>query len=189
MELLVLGLVATIGFASYTLWQKARAAAEPPTGGGAGDDAAPLALRVGDVVQHLGTDYLVEGVLTFARDSEVGGAARLYRLVDGTRERYLYLAGSADPVLLEETREVRLEDPASDSLEHAAQHFRCKEAVQAAALRIGAVGESRGSGRVMVRHYAAPGVARLLVLTWSDHSDTFLGERVAPHLIDVLPGK
>ena len=59
MELLVLGLVAGIGFASYALWHKARKdegdalTAErkrlmPPA------ERSPTTIQVGDVVQHLG---------------------------------------------------------------------------------------------------------------------------------------
>jgi hypothetical protein len=186
MELLVLGLVATIGLASYALWQRARAAetpALPPA-----EERTPTSMQVGDVVQHLGADFLVEGVLTLAQDSEVGGGARLYRLVDGPRERFLYAAGAAEPLLLEEAHDPTL-DAASDSVEHAGRHFRVREVAQATALRVGSVGESRGSGRVTVRQYAADGPTRLLVLAWSDHADLFVGERVPAHLFEILPGR
>ena len=56
-------------------------------------------------------------------------------------------------------------------------------------LRSGQVGSRHLGGCVMVRLYAAGAAARLLVLEWSDHLDAFLGERVSPNLIDVLPGK
>src|SRR5262249_7364950 len=59
MELLVLGLVATIGFASYALWSRAQTSGGPEGGAGAGERSL-VNLQVGDVVQHLGSDYLVE---------------------------------------------------------------------------------------------------------------------------------
>ena len=74
---MVLGLVATIGFASYALWSKSRQADERPASPPPLLDAperTPQTLQVGDVVQHLGTDYLVEGALAFSDD---GRAARL----------------------------------------------------------------------------------------------------------------
>ena len=64
-----------------------------------------------------------------------------------------------------------------------------REQVRATALRSGQVGTRRLGGRVLVRLYAAGIAARLLVLEWSDHLDAFVGERVSPNLIDVLPGK
>src|SRR3954470_12673014 len=104
MELLVLGLVAGIGFASYALWHKARKdegealGAEkkrlmaPKTA-----DRSPTTLQVGDVVQHLGSDMLVAGVATFSED---GRGARLYRLFDDRGERFLFAkAGGSDPLL------------------------------------------------------------------------------------------
>src|SRR3954454_7759805 len=102
MELLVLGLVATIGFASYALWSKTRttelpAGGEPPSLEAA--ERTTTTLQVGDVVQHLGADYLIEGVLTLSDD---GSGARLCRLVQGARERFLPAApAEPDPALLE----------------------------------------------------------------------------------------
>jgi hypothetical protein len=181
MELLVLGLVATIGLASYALWQKGRTD-EPQA---PGEERTPSNLQVGDIVQHLGTDYIVEGGLTFAEET-AGPAPRLYRLVDGSRARYLY-AAAGDPLLLDETN-VELASPPSDSVEHDRQHFRIREVLHAMALRTGVVGQRRADGRVTVRSYAA-GVMHLVLLEWADHLDAFVGERVAAHLIDVLPAK
>jgi hypothetical protein len=184
MELLVLGLVATIGFASYALWQRTRAGEAPTT---APDERTVANLQIGDVVQHLGSDWVVEGVVTLARDSEVGGGARLYRLVDGSRERYLFATGG-DPLLLDEVHDLAV-DGGSDALEYQGQHFLVREVAQATALRLGTVGDGRGAGRVTLRQFAATGPARLLLLTWSDHADAFVGERVAAHLLELLPGK
>jgi hypothetical protein len=185
MELLVLGLVATIGFASYALWSRSQT--------GAPDDAerleerTPSTVEVGDIVQHLGTDFLVEGSLTLAEEEAGSGpGSRLHRLVDGGRERFLYVAGG-ELLLLDET--TLADATISDALEHDRQHFRVRERVRATALRSGQVGNRRPGGRVVVRLYAADAAARLLVLEWSDHLDAFQGERVSPNLIDVLPGK
>jgi hypothetical protein len=184
MELLVLGLVATIGFASYALWARTQAGDEGPAA-----ERTLLTLQVGDVVQHLGTDYVVEGVLSFAGE-DGGPQPRLYRMVDGARERYLYVTGGdgVDPLLLDETALAAGASPA-DALEHAQQHFRVREVAQATALRHGTVGPRRLGGRVTLRSYSAGAAARLVLLEWADHLDAFAGERVAHHLLDVLPGK
>src|SRR5439155_376986 len=82
----------------------------------AAPDRTPSTLQVGDVVQHLGTDYLVEGALTFSED---GRAARLYRLVDGGAERFLYAAaGESDPLLLDAVPGLTVEG-APETLLHA----------------------------------------------------------------------
>jgi hypothetical protein len=183
MELLVLGLVATIGFASYALWSRSQGGPPDPKR----DERSPSNMQIGDIVQHLGSDFVIEGSLTLAEEDAAGGPGpRLYRLVDGGRERFLYVAGG-ELLLMDET--ALADATISDALEHDRQHFRVREQVRATALRSGQVGTRRLGGRVMVRLYAAGAAARLLVLEWSDHLDAFLGERVSPNLIDVLPGK
>jgi hypothetical protein len=188
MELLVLGLVATIGFASYALWSKTRTG-ELPVGAPPPElDAAertPATLQVGDVVQHLGADYIIEGVLALSGD--VSGA-KLYRLVDGANERYLLSApGEPDPALLEVARGFKLEGTPA-LVEHDGQSYRLRSRATGAALRSGSVGDRRAGHRVTLAEYAA-GAGRLLVLQWSGDTDAFVGERVPLHLLDFLPGR
>ena len=67
--------------------------------------------------------------------------------------------------------------------------FKTRES--AAVLREGTVGERRTlnpGSRVGVAAYAA-GALRLIVLSWANQSDAFVGERVATHLLEFLPGK
>ena len=183
MELLVLGLVATIGFASYALWSRAQA-----TGPSEKREERTVAnLQVGDIVQYLGTDFIVEGSLTLAEEDAKGPGPRLYRIADGGRERDLYSAPGGELLFLDETTLV--DTTISDALEHQGQHFRTREQVRSTALRSGQVGTRRMGGRVMVRLYAAGTSSRLLLLEWPDHLDAFSGERVSPNLVDVLPGK
>jgi hypothetical protein len=187
MELLVLGLVATIGFASYALWSRSRAqeleADGPPQLDAAERTAATL--QVGDVVQHLGADYLIEGVLALSED---GNGARLYRLVDGGRERFLLSApGDTDPSLLQAVPGLRLEGTPS-LVEHAGQSYQLRNRATGAALRSGSVGERRVGHRVTLAEYAA-GAGRLLFLQWTDETDAFVGERVPLHLLEFLPGR
>jgi hypothetical protein len=188
MELLVLGLVATIGFASYALWSKTRSTELPPGGDLPELDAGertPSTLQVGDVVQHLGADYLIEGVLALSDD---GAGTRLYRLVDGARERFLLAAPSeADPSLLEAAPGFRV-DGTPSLVEHGGQSFQLLVRSSGAALRAGSVGERRVGQRVTLAEYAA-GAARLLVLHWNDATDAFVGERVPLHLLEFLPGR
>jgi Domain of unknown function (DUF4178) len=188
MELLVLGLVATIGFASYALWSKSRQPDEtapqaPPLLDA--PERTPSTLQVGDVVQHLGTDYLVEGALTFSDD---GRAARLFRLVDGAAERFLYAGPTEpDPLLLEAAPTLTVEG-APETLVHAGQSFRLRSRVSTSVLRAGAAFERRAGDRVGLYEYAAGG-ARMVVLSWGDQADAFVGERVSSHLLELLPGK
>jgi len=192
MELLVLGLVAGIGFASYALWHKAKKdegealAAErkrlqaPP-------ERSPTTLQVGDVVQHLGSDFLVEGVVTFSED---GRGARLYRLFDDGGERFLYAkAGIPDPLLLAPTSvSVDGGDP-PETLSLAGGSYRQTARGRASAVRVGQLGTRRHGERVRLFEYAGPGPARLLVIDWGDRVEAFAGERILASALEILPAR
>jgi Domain of unknown function (DUF4178) len=187
MELLVLGLVATVGFASYALWSKARQSEEEASVPAAGLLDAPDrtlgTLQPGDVVQHLGTDWLVDGVLTFAED---GRGARLYRLADGAAQRFLFTApGDADPLLLA-ARPLPV-DGVPESLLVDGYTYVLKARLAAAVLRAGAGFERRTGERVAAVVYTA-GAARVFLLHWTDRCDCFIGERVGANLLELLPG-
>ena len=186
MELLVLGLVATIGFASYALWSKARAdeTPTPPLPELESHERTLQTLQVSDVVEHLGGDWLVEGVLQL---SEEGRAARLYRLADGAAERYLFAAGDeGDPLWLEKTA-ISVEGT-PETLLYAGDTYSLKTRASGAVVRAGTVGDRRGGERLTVVEYAA-GASRLLLLAWTDRGEVFAGERASAHLFDLLPGK
>jgi hypothetical protein len=191
MELLVLGLVAGIGFASYALWHKARKdegdtlAAErkrlmAPV------ERSPTTIQVGDVVQHLGSDFLVEGIVTFSED---GRGARLYRLFDDGGERFLYAkAGGSDPLLLAPTT-VTVDGDPPESLQHAGGAYRQTARAQASAIRVGQLGTRKHGDRVRVFEYAGPGPARLLVVDWGDKLEAFAGERILASSLEILPAR
>jgi hypothetical protein len=191
MELLVLGLVAGIGFASYALWHKARkdegdALAAERKRLMAPADRSPTTIQVGDIVQHLGSDFLVEGVVTFSED---GRGARLYRLFDDGGERFLYAkAGGSDPLLLAPTT-VTVDGDPPESLQHAGGAYRQTARAQASAIRVGQLGTRKHGDRVRVFEYAGPGPARLLVVDWGDKLEAFAGERILASSLDILPAR
>ncbi|MGZ3440298.1 MAG: DUF4178 domain-containing protein [Polyangia bacterium] len=195
MELLVLGLVAGIGFASYALWHKARkdegdALAVERKRLTAPAERSPTTIQVGDVVQHLGSDFLVEGVVTFSED---GRGARLYRLFEDGGERFLYAkAGGSDPLLLAPTA-VAVPDQTGgeppESLQHAGGAYRQTARAQASAIRVGQLGTRKHGDRVRVFEYAGPGPARMLIVDWGDKLEAFAGERILVSAIEILPAR
>jgi hypothetical protein len=191
MELLVLGLVAGIGFASYALWHRGRkdegdALAVERKRLAAPIERSPTTLQVGDVVQHLGSDFLVEGVVTFSED---GRGARLYRLFDDGNERFLYAkAGGSDPLLLAPTT-VLVEGEPPENLQHAGGAYRQTARAQASAIRVGQLGARKHGDRVRVFEYAGPGPARMLVVDWGDKLEAFAGERILASAIEILPSR
>ncbi|MDB4970783.1 MAG: hypothetical protein JWN44_6472 [Myxococcales bacterium] len=191
MELLVLGLVAGISFASYALWHKGRKDERDDPGADRkrllpAVDRSPTTLQVGDVVQHLGSDYLVEGVVTLSED---GRGARLYRLFEDAGERFLYAkAGGSDPLLLAPVM-VPIEGDPPEILAHGGASYRQTSRVQASAIRVGQLGARKHADRVRVFEYAGPGPQRLLLVDWGDRVESFAGERVLASALEILPAR
>jgi hypothetical protein len=191
MELLVLGLVAGISFASYALWHKARKDEGDVLSAERKRLAAPAersatTLQVGDVVQHLGSDFLVEGIVTFSED---GRGARLYRLFDDAGERFLYAkAGATDPLLLAPAA-VALDGEPPETVLHAGGSYRQTARAQASAIRVGQLGARKHGDRVRVFEYSGPGPARLLVVDWGEKLEAFAGERILASGLEILPSR
>jgi hypothetical protein len=191
-ELILLGLMASIGLASYALWSKSRPGELPE-----GPRGAPLALEAaertcatlepGDIVQHLGTDWLVEGAIGFAEP----GGQRLYRLSDGNAERFLHVAsGELDPSLL--ARTLVAVEGAPETLAHAGEIFRLKTRTVGQLVRSGAFSaraDERFAGERATISIYETGDARLVVIARGASVDGYLGERVPVHLLELLPGR
>lgn len=181
--------MASIGLASYALWSKARELPEGPAGSLAleAPERTCATLEPGDIVQHLGTDWLVEGAIGFAEP----GGQRLYRLADGAAERFLHVAsGEGDPSLL--AKAAMVVDGTPQTLTHAGEIYRLKAHTAGRLVRSGAFSprsEERAiAERATISLYAA-GDGRLVVMARGAAVDTYLGERVPAHLFELLPGK
>lgn len=183
MELVVFGLMAGIGFASWAWWARSRAAAAAPPRLAA-PERTLATLEPGDIVEHLGTDWLVEGTLALADERR---STRLYRLTDGAVERFLFTTpAEADPALLER---IDLEiGAAPERLEHQGARFSRSSRASGAVTRAGSFSRKGSGERAIVVAYAA-GEKRLVLLEWIDRTEAFLGERVPAHLLELLPGK
>jgi uncharacterized protein DUF4178 len=196
-ELVILAIVAGLSFASYAIWKQARGIPDdpgqkPPLGG-----RGPLAalsdgertihtMQPGDVVSHLDADYIVEGVLTLNDDGRV---TRLYRLVDGSRERWLGARpGDESPLLLAEAADLTVEANGPESITHRGLPFRLAKRESAQCAAAGAVGPEREGGRAQLYEYVGAGAARIVALVWPGRVDAFAGERVARHVVEILPG-
>jgi hypothetical protein len=186
MELLLLGLVAGLGFVSYSWWSKGRAGEALPPALPARERTLAT-LQVGDVVQHLGTDWLVEGVLTL---SAAGKPAQLYRLQDGAEVRFLFTGierGSEGAALLRPAPEATgLGTP--ERLEVGGHAYHQTARASAAVLRAGSVGARRAGKRVEVASYAA-GLSRVVLLAWDDEVEAFQGEQAPESDFELLPGR
>lgn len=187
LELLFLALATSVGTASVVLWSRGRrhrsAVAPPQLPAG---DRTALTLQIGDVVEHLDRDYLVEGALLL---SESPRAARLCRLIDGATERFLYATThtEGDAWLLQPVD--RTPDTRAEELVHEGERLRLDRRWRAAALGAGKIGKRSFDAEVEVFEYLAATGRVLLVLDGATRSSAFVGERLLPHVLDFLPGR
>ena len=193
MELILLGLLAGVGVASYALWTRARALREAPPPARRLNAAVPAAERTAaslepeDVVQHFGTDWVVEGVLGLGED---GRGARLSAVTDGSHTRFLFATSpTSDPAFLDPAPELRVEGQ-PETVRVGTQTFSVTTRGTVAAERRGSILGQRGKGdpRVSYAEYAA-GSRRLVVLRWGDEAEIFLGERVPSHQLEILAAR
>jgi|GEM_PF-6302648 len=192
MELILLGLLAGVGVASYALWTRARALREAPPPPRrletvpAGERTA-ASLEPEDVVQHFGTDWVVEGVIGLGED---GRGARLSAVTDGSHTRYLFASNSAaDPAFLDPAPELRIEGQ-PETVRVGTQTFAVTTRGTVAAERRGTILGQRGKGdpRVSYAEYAS-GSRRLVMLRWGEDAEIFLGERIPSHQLEILAAK
>ena len=195
MELIVVGLVAGLSFLSYALWKRSRtealsqALAEERATALLGSSEANLqALRPGDVVTHMTTDYIVEGSIALDEDGRV---TRLYRLADGGKVRWLGVRpGDGEPLVFDQIPDAGLVGNAQELVTFAGEPYRLAARASTRVKRAGAIGgvaSDKHGERAWLLDYAGVGIKRVWALAWSEHTEIFAGEPVHRGMIDVLP--
>jgi hypothetical protein len=186
LELLFLALAASVSTASFVLWSRSRRHREAQVPALSSGDRTALTLQIGDVVEHLDRDYLVEGALLL---SETPRAARLCRLIDGATERFLYATThtEGDAWLLAPVD--RAPESRAEEVSHGGERMRLDRRWRAAALGAGKIGPHSFDAEIEVFEYVAPTGRVLLVLDGSGRVNAFGGERLLPHVLEFLPGR
>ena len=196
MELIVIGVVAGLSFLSYALWKRSRGegldealTAERAQLRLASAEPSLASLRPGDVVTHLGVDYIVEGAITLDDDGKV---TRLYRIADAGRVRWLAVRPGVDEPLVLDVVSGLVESPAAQAtpehLTHQGAPYRLAARAMARVGQTGQVGSIPTADRAWVCEYAGAGARRILALGWGERTDTFAGEPIARHMLEILPG-
>jgi hypothetical protein len=152
-------------------------------------------LRVDDVVQHDGRDWLVEGVITYDEDGHTWRAARA---IDGGEVRWLLVGMERGPLLT-----VRLLTPAADveltgyppeAIERQGVTYKLAQRGNATATVQGNLDDVPGSKgmapgtstRCRWWRYSAAGEKSLIVEQWGDHYRAMAGETLKPDDLDLL---
>jgi Domain of unknown function (DUF4178) len=187
MEFLLLALAATVSVTSLLLWSKARRAEDTETKTLAlpAVDRTPLTAQVGDIVEHLDRDWLVEGAIAF---SESPRAARLCRLIDGAEERFLY-AREHEQEAVWLLAPIDLTPDRAEELIHDGEPLRLERRWHATVLTAGRLGRRVLEPELTVYEYTAPTGRFLLALDGATRATAFFGERLLPHALEILPGR
>lgn len=156
-----------------------------PTATLAGD---PRALKVGDVVNHDGSDFIVEGTLRF---DEGGFVWQEHLLVDG--ERRLWLSVEDDEGELEVIEWRRHKgltlQPGAKTIEHEGVSYSLEERGRADYTSEGVTG-GLGGGIAEYADYAA-GDRRLGFERYTADGDweVSVGQKISPLALDIYPSK
>jgi hypothetical protein len=154
-------------------------------------------LRVNDVVQHDGRDYLVEGVIRY---EEAGHRWLMGRLVDGRDLRWLLVglerSGSSTVRMMQAVDDLEMTGYPPEVLVRGELRYRFDKRGTATTSLEGATG-SLGSGasggagtvhRCRWWNYHAPGRDCLLVEQWGEDYRVLVGQRVGDAEIEMMPG-
>jgi hypothetical protein len=167
-------------------------------GGSGGERGLPVApaaarssgghsLKLGDVVNHDGADWIIEGTIRLDQD---GFAWQEHRLVDG--ERSLWLSVEDDEglevVVWERSAETGLE-PGAEQLSHDGVTYELEERGRADFTAEGSTATS-ASGHVEFVDYSA-GEQRLSFERYGEDAgwEVGLGNVVSEHALDIYPGR
>ena len=143
------------------------------------------ALRIGDVVNHDGRDFIVEGTLRF----EQGGFRwDEHRLIDGSHRVWLSVEDDEglEVIVWERLRGAALE-PGPASLEHGGVTYELDERGRANFTSEGLTG-APGGGKAEFADYAQ-GQHRLSFERYGDHTgwEISVGRVISEHALDIYP--
>ena len=154
-------------------------------------------LRVDDIVQYSGQDFLVEGVIRY---DEAGHQWSMAHIVDGKDHQWLLVGlertGSASKRLLQPTSEIDMNGYPSELLVVGDERFSFDKRGTATTSLDGNTGSLGGSSaskggsvhRCRWWNYQAPGDKTLLVEQWGDDYRVLIGRSVGDTDLEMMPG-
>ena len=156
-----------------------------PTATLAGD---PRAIRMGDVVNYDGSDFIVEGTLRF---DEGGFVWQEHLVVDGERRLWLSVEddeGELEVVEWQRHKGLGLE-PGAKTIAHEGVNYELEERGRANYTSEGVTG-ALGGGVAEYADYAA-GDRRLGFERYTGEGDweVSLGTKISPHALDIYPSR
>ncbi|HEY9748329.1 MAG TPA: DUF4178 domain-containing protein [Allocoleopsis sp.] len=149
-------------------------------------DRTIFTLQIGDIVQHMGTDWVVEGKLTY--DSN-GYTWLEYLLQDGDRIRWLSVEedDQVEVNFLEPTQGLDIPNTPPTQLTFGGIAYRQVEAGTARMTRVGTT-LNRQAEFCRYFDYAASDDQVLSVEDWAGDLEVTVGTRIRPTALTLLPG-
>ncbi|ERN40572.1 hypothetical protein KR51_00028990 [Rubidibacter lacunae KORDI 51-2] len=147
----------------------------------------PFNLQIGDIVDHMGTFWAVEGILTY----EDGGYTWLeYMLLDA--DRIAWLAVEEDDVLeislSYPTKELDVSNPPPPQLDFQGDRYRLVESGTATMTRTGNT-RDRDAERCHYYDYEGPEDKVLAIERWGSTWEVTYGESLSLESLRLLPGE
>lgn len=143
-------------------------------------------LEIGDIVQYMETDWVVEGRLTY-EDNEYTWFE--YLLQDGDRIRWLSVDEDdrVEVALLEPTTQLEVSQQPPKQLTFAGETYRCVESGRATMTRIGTTLRRKGE-HCQYFDYQGSNDQVLSIEDWDGEIEVTVGERINPRMLRILPG-
>lgn len=169
----------------------------PSSGSSSSSERGLRDLRVGDIVQYEGRDFLVEGVVLFDEDGHRWLSARV---LDGRDERWVVAgmerAGTSRIRVLAHQPDIELSGYPPETLVAGGNRYALDKRGTATARLYGDVGEvgqaSQNPADTVVRcrwwRYESPGEACLIVEQWGDLYRALVGRIAGQSDIEMFPG-
>jgi hypothetical protein len=143
-------------------------------------------LEIGDIVQYMDTDWVVEGRLTY-EDNEYTWFE--YLLQDGDRIRWLSVDEDdrVEVALLEPTTQLEVSQQPPKQLTFAGETYRCVESGMATMTRIGTTLRRTGE-HCQYFDYQGSNDQVLSIEDWDGEIEVTVGQRINPRMLMLLPG-
>jgi Domain of unknown function (DUF4178) len=143
-------------------------------------------IQIGDIVQYMSTDWVVEGHLTY----NVNGYTWCeYMLQDGDRINWLSVEEDdrVEVALLESTNQLDISQTPPKQLNFAGDTYRCVDSGTARMTRKGTI-QKRVAARCHYFDYEGPSNKVLSIEVWDGEVEVTVGELINPRSLLILPG-
>ncbi len=144
-------------------------------------------LQIGDIVQHMGIDWVVEGKLTY----RVGEYSWFeYMLQDNNEIRWLSVDedDTVEVALLETTNQLDVSQSPPSQLTFADENYKCVDSGVASMTREGTVQRRTAQTCKYFDYEGYNGDKVLSIEIWDGEIEVTVGYRINPRSLTILPG-